>query len=148
MNATSHRLGGAPAVSVHTDAECVVRLYRPAAAIYATHVTGHLSLAGAAAISEMGDSIFARGTLVNMFHEWRGMASYESESRTHLTKWVLANHQLVGTMTFVVDSRLVAMGIATANLATRAVGINLRTVADRAAFDAALEQAIHAQGAA
>lgn len=145
MNATSQRLGGAAPASTYRDHECEVRLYRPSSSIFATHVTGHLSAAGGRAIAEFGSAIFAHGISITMFHEWLGMTSYDSEARTHLTKWVLTHHALIYDMTFVVESRLVAMGIATANLATRAAGVTLRTVPDRQAFDDALEQALRAQ---
>lgn len=148
ISATSHRVGGTLPLSTFRDAECEVRLYRPQRTIFATHVTGHLSKEGGLAIKEFGDGVLDDGATICMFHEWTGMVSYESYARSHLTKWVVSRHSLITEMTFVVQSRLVAMGIATANLATRAVGINLHTLPDREAFDAALDQAMRARGAA
>jgi hypothetical protein len=104
-----------------------------------------LSKAGGLSISHFGDAMLEGGETISMFHEWMGMASYDSSARSHLTKWVVSRHEQISGMTFVVRSRLTAMGIATANLATRAVGITLCTLANRAAFDAALEKAIRAR---
>jgi hypothetical protein len=110
-------------------------------AIYA-QVVGHLDVKGAEAFKAFADRAFARAPSTDMFHDWGEMTSYDSEARSSLTRWTIVNRKSIGSVVFLVRSKLVAMGVATANLATSPLGVTLHSHTDRAAFERELAKLV------
>jgi hypothetical protein len=113
-------------------------LFEPAPGVSVTRARGHLSLAMAEGWMACIEPQLRRGVIYDSFHDWEAMTSYDSEARRVLTTWALRSKRNVRTTTFLVASRLVAMGVSTASLATTLVGMTMSATRVRAEFEAAL----------
>jgi hypothetical protein len=67
-------------------------------------------------IIDRAESLYAKGRDVYGFHNWLGMQNYETACRVELTEWVF-RHRSQSIFHIGVASRMVAMGVAVANLA-------------------------------
>ena len=83
--------------------------------VYATQTTGFMTRAMSNLIMEHGEKLYARGGTVYGFHDWLQMSNYESHCRVELTNWVLS-HRAQSVLHIAVASRIVAMGVAVANM--------------------------------
>jgi hypothetical protein len=113
-------------------------LYEPVPGVSVTRARGHLSLAMVEAWMACIEPQLQRGVVFDSFHDWEAMTSYDSEARRVLTTWALRSKRSVRTTMFLVASRLVAMGVSTASLATTLVGMTMSATRVRAEFEAAL----------
>jgi hypothetical protein len=124
-------------VSTH-DARGSLNIYLPKPDLCITRVKGHLSNAMARDWMDALDPHFRRGVRFTTFHEWAQMESYESAARRALTAWVIKNRKSIVSADFLVLSRLVAMGVQTASLATTLAGLPMHAHRDRDEFEHAL----------
>ncbi len=120
------------------DARGRLQIYLPTGEACISVVTGHLSLRMAHRWIEVIDPYYARGVVFDTFHDWEKMESYDSGARRSLTTWVVANNKHIKSAHFLVGSKLVAMGVSAASLATALVGLPMRAHTSRDTFDAAL----------
>lgn len=81
-----------------------------------TEVRGMMTRDMAQLIIERAEPLYARGGRIHGFHNWLAMDNYESVCRVDLTAWVLG-HRQQSTLHIGLRSRMVAMGVAVANLA-------------------------------
>jgi len=81
-----------------------------------TVVTGFMTRDMAQLLMDRADGLYARCREVYGFHNWLGMQNYETACRVELTDWVL-RHRHQSVLHIAVASRMVAMGVAVANLA-------------------------------
>jgi hypothetical protein len=86
-----------------------------------------------AIISRLDAEIVSHGTIV-VFDDWAEATGYDSEVRLKLTEWTGKHETQVRETHVLLRSKLIAMGMAVANLA---LGGHLRTYTSRTAFDAA-----------
>lgn len=84
--------------------------------LYMTQVQGVMSQEMAHLIIALAEPLYARPGRIHGFHNWLGMDNYESVCRVELTSWVLS-HREQSTLHIGLRSRMVAMGVAVANLA-------------------------------
>ena len=84
--------------------------------VYLTEVRGFMTRDMAELIVERADPLYRGGSTVYGFHNWFDMENYESACRVELTGWVL-RHRTQTSLHIGLTSRLVAMGVAVANLA-------------------------------
>ncbi|OJY17047.1 MAG: hypothetical protein BGO98_12870 [Myxococcales bacterium 68-20] len=119
-----------------------VEVYIPAPSVAITRVCGHLSVPLAGIICEAITAQLAGGQRLALFNQWERMETYDSGARRLLTNSVLANIRGIASQQFILGSRIVAMGVSTANLATSLVGLQLVAYPTRAAFEAALGRAL------
>jgi hypothetical protein len=102
--------------------------------VYLTEVRGFMTRDMARLIIDRAGLMFARQPRVHGFHNWLQMNNYESACRVDLTAWVL-RHRAQSVLHIGVASRMVAMGVAVANLA---LGDLIHVHADAESLDAAL----------
>lgn len=84
--------------------------------VIVTEVRGFMTHDMARAIIEHASPLFEREPRVHGFHNWLAMVNYESACRVDLTAWVLRNRDKA-FLHIGVTSRMVAMGVAVANMA-------------------------------
>jgi hypothetical protein len=65
---------------------------------------------------DQAEPLYSRPGRIHGFHNWLGMDNYESVCRVELTGWVLS-HREQSALHIGLRSRMVAMGVAVANLA-------------------------------
>ena len=84
--------------------------------VYMTEVRGFLTRPMSQLIMKQAEPLYAIGGTVHGFHNWFAMDNYDSVCRVELTSWVLSHRDQSG-LYIGVRSRMVAMGVAVANLA-------------------------------
>jgi hypothetical protein len=84
--------------------------------LYMTEVRGLMTQKMAHLIIDHAEPLYARPGRIHGFHNWLAMDNYESMCRVELTSWVLS-HREYSTLHIGLRSRMVAMGVAVANLA-------------------------------
>jgi len=109
-------------------------------AVYLTEVRGFMTHDMAELIIERADPMYRSGGTVYGFHNWFGMENYESACRVDLTAWVLRRRAQTA-LHIGLTSRLVAMGVAVANLA---LGSLIHVHNDRRSLEAAIAGALRA----
>ncbi len=114
-------------------------LFAPVTGVSLTRARGHLSLTMVEGWMEAIEPDLQRGVVFDSFHDWEEMESYDSEARRILTGWALRSRGSVRSTTFLVSSRLVAMGVSTASLATALVGMTMKATRERSEFESAYE---------
>ena len=102
---------------------------------------GHFSQAFARRWVDVVDVEFKKGRVFRCFNDWEAMTTYDSGARRVLTTWILSNRKNVASSEFLVGSRIVAMGISTANVMTTLAGLDMVAHTDRAKFEAAFHAA-------
>lgn len=85
------------------------------------------------------NELLAAGQPVQVFFEMGGMENYDSALRTRLTSHFIAHRGRIGALHVFTRSRLVAMGVAVANLALSGI---ITSHSSLALFQAALDHAI------
>lgn len=84
--------------------------------VYVTDVRGFMTREMAQLIIERAEPLYTRAGRVYGFHNWLRMDNYESVCRVELTAWVMG-HREQSSLHIGLRSRMVAMGVAVANLA-------------------------------
>lgn len=135
------RLGNSRVVD-EADERGRLQLFLPSGDNCISRVTGHLTVKMTRRWMDVIDPYFARKVVFDTFHDWEEMTSYDSTARRALTSWVVANHRCVRSAHFLVGSKLVAMGVSAASLATALVGLPMVAHSTRAAFEAELVKAL------
>jgi hypothetical protein len=103
---------------------------------------GHIVADDANALIEVLNARLHEGPLTG-FYDWEAVEGYESAARKLLTEWTSkAPRGAVREVHFLFRSRLVAMGIATAGLALRLMGLQLVSHSARRDFEARLTAAL------
>jgi len=100
--------------------------------------SGHALAPMADLIAARLDKELARSRRIVVFDDWEEATGYESEVRIRLTAWTRERLDRIPETHILVRSKLLAMGIAVANVA---VSGKLRAYTSRAAFEIALGKA-------
>ena len=129
------RFANTAPIATHVGSRGAIFLYRLKSDLVCCQVVGHLEVGLAERIRDYQRQSFRPGRRVHLFHDWAAMTSYDSASRSLLTEHVIADRALIGSVVLLTQSRLVAMGVATANLATSAVGVTLGSHTKRETFE-------------
>ncbi len=124
------------------DGNGSLEIFLPKNDVLVTRAEGHFSAAMARAWITTIDPYFRRGAVLATFHDWDEMTAYDSSARRLLTGWLLANKSGVRTAEFLVSSRLVAMGLSAANLATTIAGLVMVAHTARSDFEQSLTRAL------
>jgi hypothetical protein len=117
-------------------------VYMPKRDMCVTRARGHFSLDLARLLPDALAPSFAEGRSVALFHDWEGMTTYDSAARRMLTSWVLSNIRSFQSQDFIVASRIVALGIAAASVATSLAGLPLVAHTKRAQFERIVSRAL------
>lgn len=116
-------------------------IFMPREAVCVSRARGHLSVELARLLPEIITPLMAERPFAH-FHDWGQMQSYDSGARRLLTNWVTGNVPCFRSLDFIVATRIVAMGIAAANVATSLAGISLVAHTRRATFEGVLTRAL------
>jgi hypothetical protein len=108
----------------------------------ATRFRGILTPDFVPAIASYAERRFRAHGILDGFHDWEGMSNYETEARIQLTEWTRAHKTNMRRLYFLVQSKMVAMGLTVANLT---LGMYVVAVRERAVFDEALRDVLSAQ---
>jgi len=84
---------------------------------------------------------YAQQQRVQHFFDVEGLESYDSSARVALTRFAIDHRAQVASAIFLVRSRLVAIGVSTAALAARLVGLEFVVLSARVEFDRRLRRA-------
>jgi hypothetical protein len=129
---------GAPSVSTSRG---TLTFWQLAPHIYATEVRGFMTQEMSNLIIERAEPLYVPGKKLHGFHNWLEMTNYDSACRVELTAWVM-RHRAQSALHIGLRSRMVAMGVAVANLALGSL-IQIYASADEmeTAVQAALQKA-------
>lgn len=122
-----------------------LEIFMPAGKLIVTRARGHLSRAMALSWIETIEPHFKTGAGFHTFHDWADLESYESSARQALTDWVVASARTKLSADFLVGSKIVAMGISAATVATAFVGLTMKSHLQRSKFEEALRVALEAE---
>jgi hypothetical protein len=85
------------------------------------------------------DRVLAAGIRPDIFVDLGRVSGYESEYRRGVSKWGSRNYQHFGQVRFLVQSRIMAMGVTVSNLTAGGV---IKATTKRSDFEAALQVAL------
>jgi hypothetical protein len=106
-----------PGDAVHLDTgRGAIFYWELAPRVYVTEVRGLMTQPMSQLIMKQAEPLYAIGSKVHGFHNWFAMDNYDSVCRVELTSWVLRHRAQTG-LHIGLRSRMVAMGVAVANLA-------------------------------
>ena len=107
----------------------------PTSDVMCTTLRGHVTVAMALEHMSAAARAYAQGTRIHHYFDCDGMTGYDSAARIQLTEFALRHRAQVASSTFLVRSKIVAMGVSTAALAARLVGLEFVMVSDRKSFE-------------
>ncbi|MFZ5445178.1 MAG: hypothetical protein ACOZQL_34630 [Myxococcota bacterium] len=103
--------------------------------ILQTKITGYMSAALAKAlVAEIERFIKSYGFL-RAAHDWHAMTNYDGDGRTLITDYSMKHRKEIGDCHILLKSAMVNMGVNTASIALKAVGISVASTTDRATFE-------------
>lgn len=102
--------------------------FNPRPGLHVTRARGHLTQNMAARWIGSFDHLLDDGSIYACLHHWRDVTGYDSLARKSVTSWAVRRAGSFSEVTLLFESRLVAMAIATVNLATARSGLVLRGV--------------------
>lgn len=118
-----------------------VILRRPAAHVVLLIAEGHGSKDMAVPILGLRDQIVREAGKIAVFDDFENASSYDSELRVKMTEWSRKNAKAMTAHHILTTSKIVAMGVAVANLA---LGATIKAHTKRATFEEALRREIGA----
>ena len=116
----------------------IITVTRPRPHIELLRATGHANAEVADAILAHRDMILAECGRIAIFDDLEQAAGYESKVRTRLTSWTSQHRPQIANFHILTGSRLIAMGVAVANVA---LGGSIKVHLKRPDFEAALREA-------
>lgn len=117
-----------------------LRVEREGRGVMLTTLRGHCDVSMGRVHVRAANAAYALGDRIDHFFDMAELTGYEPATRIELTKFAIANRAQVSSAHFFVTHRLVAMGVATASLAARLVGLDFVVHRERAAFVAELRR--------
>ena len=118
------------------------RLWALAPTVCVTSFAGHMDEAHGELFMRFAERRLREATgRIHVFNDWTAMTGYDSQCRTRLTSWSMANLPAYGEVHMAVRSKIVAMGVQVANLA---LGGKVRVHASRVRLEVELRRALKA----
>ncbi len=124
---------------ISTAPEGESRVWSPAPRVIVTSFSGYGSYAFAAVIKRDTMAFAEPGTRSLLFTDWYDMTGYDSAARVELTRWMSWMRPRISEFHLLVRSKIVAMGVAVANLA---LGGWVNSTTNRRAWEEMLERAV------
>lgn len=115
-------------------------IYNPANGVIVTRAAGHMSNAMADAWVKSLESVWKQAPKFSVFNDWEKMDAYDSPARKKLTEWVLAHRAQLAGAWFLTGSRIVAMGVAAAGVATALAGVSMNASLNRREWEQRLRE--------
>jgi len=116
----------------------VITITRPRPHVELLRAEGRASAEVADAILDHREKILSECGRIAIFDDLEHASGYDSNVRTRLTSWTSKHRPQITTFHILTGSRIVAMGVAVANVA---LGGSIKAHLKRADFEAALRQA-------
>lgn len=130
MSSLVHRREGE--VSVWEHSKGTLRMWMLSPTTVTSRIEGFLDPELARAYLEFFDTALAKGGKFLGLNDWSKLDGYAPESRKMITRWTDANRAKFSRIVVYTESRLVRMGIATANML---LGSIVEAVGSRTAFE-------------
>lgn len=124
----------ATTAAVHRADGCTVLLWQPQPCVLITRVTGPGTRAALEYYIGRAERAMQTGRL-RVFHDWSAMTRYDPAARDLLKRWGRARNADFVFVSYLVDSKVIAMLISVAALT---MGRDLRATTDRGQFLAEL----------
>jgi|GEM_PF-1114102 len=105
-----------PSASFERCTDTAVAFSSTAPGVFCVRVEGHYDLEMARFQTEKASEAIADGP-VKFFIDWEALTTYDSDARTLLTKWCLQHRAHLAEVHILTTFRIVAMGVAVANMA-------------------------------
>ncbi len=131
------RLRDADAIS-YSSSRCSGKLWVIEPDMIVTRAQGRGEFAMTKVYMERADEVLARAGRLLVFHDWRGVTSWDTEIRDGLRNWALKKPKDAIESHFLVNSKVLAMAI---QVAAMFVGRELRAHSSQASFERAVEKA-------
>lgn len=103
--------------------------------VLATRIEGYMTLAMAQALVAEFDRFLRGHSVLRAAHDWADMSSYAGEGRSFITDYCLRERRRIGECHILVKSAMVSMGVNTAAIALKAVGISISSTTERSLFE-------------
>jgi hypothetical protein len=123
-----------------------IRVSEPAPGVFLSVAMGRATSGTAGHIIRFAEEMLAAGRRLLVFHDWEGLTGYDPEARRTLTEWTGRISPFWDGSHILLASRLVAMAISVASIATTPGKI--KAYSSRKTWEAALAQACVARGGA
>jgi hypothetical protein len=104
--------------------------------VFVGTIAGHFSLEMLTPYKKGMMAAIEHEPQMEAFHDWEKMTGYESKCRKEMTEWTLNRRSRIKHHHVLLKSKLVAMGVATANLVLG--GSMITSYTERSKFEAAL----------
>jgi len=118
--------------------EGTLRIWEFAPGIVVTEGKGILLDKGAAAFESIAHRLVVANGSMRAFHDWEGLTDYESAARVRLTNMGRTMGRAFEGATFLVGSKLIALGIQTASILISGITVS----PNRHAFETAMRDTI------
>ena len=124
-----------------------IKMYRPCAGVVLSEAWGHMDEMCANAYTIVGTTMFQDRSHGGeggfwIFNDWSEMKSYTSSARHDLTKWGLKTFERGDHAVFILQSKIVAMGVSTASMAFAFAGIDISIRKTEQEFTTTLKESI------
>lgn len=106
--------------------------------VVATRVSGHVEGSALAFYTQRVERILARGDRLRVFHDWRGISTFDSEVRAPYREWATSKDGLIEP-TFLVQSRVLSMALSVTALVIKR---DLVVLSDAAEYSRRLRVAV------
>lgn len=116
-----------------------LKTWFPASSVVVVEFSGHLTASAVKRLIASVAPALACAGLIDAFNNWQDMTGYDSEARLALSEWVIETRRF-SSVNILVRSKLVAMGVAVANLA---VGGTIASYTSRSSWQAALNDIVN-----
>lgn len=133
-----------PILEAHDTQGCLF-IFNPSNGIVVTQAAGHFSVMLAEKNLESLEPLRKSQRKLAFFNDWEQMESYDSSARKKLTDWTIAHRTHFDGAWILTGSRMVAMGVAVANVATELVGLRLHASNDRKTWEKILLERLGAR---
>jgi len=120
-----------------------LEIWMAATDVVVQRVKGQAGVELARAIAAFNTRLIQQGLRPHIFNDWEELTGYTSEARLELTAWTAKNVGSLQGIHVLLKSKLVAMGISVANLATGGI---TKSYSDRATFERVLAEAMRPRG--
>jgi hypothetical protein len=119
-------------------------VFRPSGSLMVTVGTGALSLEMAERfVSFLDPLVQEKPAEIDFFHDWWEVGSVDSRARQRVVQWSKARDRGFSRQSHVlIDSSLIAMGIAASSMILRTFGVDVRSYSKRPDFETTLRAAM------
>jgi hypothetical protein len=120
--------------SAYKDAKGELFVEEPGAGMIRSRIVGYMTAGLAQAFLKHLEAAMKRSAPVRIAHDWSEMPNYEGEARTLFIDFLMKHRKETGETIIFARSAMVNLGINTASLALKAVGVTVSATGDARVF--------------